>query len=233
MSLFALGFAPLVCQADADEKPFAPTAAYRVETIQGFTVLINPEVSEHPDEAAAMRKELDAQLQAIVRVVPAKAVEALRRVRMWIEWEKKPKGAAEFHPSAQWLTNHGYNPEKAGCIELSNARNFVNWSRTAQPWMVLHEMAHAYHNLVLGRDDAAIEAAYQQAVERNIYDSVGYIKGGEKRAYALNNRFEYFAELSEAWFGKNDFFPYTREELKTHDPVGYELMEKSWGASAE
>ena len=30
-------------------------------------------------------------------------------------------------------------------------------------------------------------------------------------------------------FGKNDFFPYTRDELEKHDPVGFALMKKAWG----
>ena len=38
----------------------------------------------------------------------------------------------------------------------------------------------------------------------------------------------YFAELSEAYFGTNDFYPFVRAELKEHDPRGYALMEKAW-----
>ncbi len=40
---------------------------------------------------------------------------------------------------------------------------------------------------------------------------------------------EYFSELTEAYFGKNDFFPFTRDELKQHDPAGFALMEEAWG----
>ena len=32
-----------------------------------------------------------------------------------------------------------------------------------------------------------------------------------------------------AILGKNDFFPFTREELKTHDPTMFDLLEKQWG----
>jgi hypothetical protein len=176
-----------------------------------------------------MRKELDRQLAAIVREMPADRLPALRKVRIWVEWEKQKNGAAEFHPSVEWLTSHGYNPEKAGHIELSNTRHFVEWSRSAQPWMVLHEMAHAYHHLVLGDDYKAIEAAYRHAVDAKLYESVAYCSGGRQRAYALTNSKEYFAELSEAYFGRNDFYPFVRSELKKHDPQGYKLMEQAWG----
>ena len=47
--------------------------------------------------------------------------------------------------------------------------------------------------------------------------------------YALTNAKEYFAELSEAYFGRNDFYPFTRKELEKHDPAGYRLMRETWG----
>jgi hypothetical protein len=207
---------------------FDPTSSYKRESFQGTTILINREVLAHTAEAAEMRKELQSQLTAIARVAPAGPRSALQKVWIWVEWEKK-NGAAEFHPSAEWLKQNGYNPEKAGHIELSNARNFVQWSRDAQPWMLLHEMAHAYHHLVLGENHPDIEAAYKQAVDRKLYESVAYCKGGKQRAYALTNAKEYFAELSEAYFGRNDFYPFTRDDLKRHDPVGFRLMKEIWG----
>ena len=39
---------------------------------------------------------------------------------------------------------------------------------------------------------------------------------------------EYFAELSEAYWGRNDYFPYTRQELKTYDPTGFAVLEQIW-----
>ena len=39
---------------------------------------------------------------------------------------------------------------------------------------------------------------------------------------------EYFAESTEAYFSRNDFFPFTREELKKHDPAMFELLAKLW-----
>ena len=226
----ALVWAALIAgRAFSEDSPFDPTSIYMRESIHGFTILINPEVLVHKREAAAMRKELETQLEAIVREVPARLMPDLQKVWVWVEWEKKKEGAAEFHPSAEWLKENGYNPEKAGHIELLNTRNFVQWSRSAQPWMVLHELAHAYHHLVLGDECKSIEAAYQHAVDKKLYESVAYCGGGKQRAYALTNAKEYFAELSEAYFGKNDFFPFVRSELEQYDPVGFHLMEQIWG----
>ncbi|MGL4460876.1 MAG: hypothetical protein ACRC1K_01895, partial [Planctomycetia bacterium] len=209
-------------------EEFTPTAAYGRSKVEGFEVLVHPELKLHPVEAATAEEELRSQLKTIVRTLPAAAVTELKKVRLWMEWRAKPEGAAEFHPSREWLTENGYNPEKTGAVELSNAVNFVEWSRRAQPCMVLHELAHAYHFLKLGENHAGVEAAYKQAIDRKLYEKVDYIKGGKRLAYARTNAKEYYAELSEAYFGKNDFFPFNRAELKTHDPVGYAIMEATW-----
>ena len=39
---------------------------------------------------------------------------------------------------------------------------------------------------------------------------------------------EYFSELTESYFGINDFYPFVKEELKKYDPIGYECVEKIW-----
>ena len=44
----------------------------------------------------------------------------------------------------------------------------------------------------------------------------------------MTNPQEYFAETTEAFFGKNDFYPFTREELKKHDPKMFALLKKVW-----
>lgn len=214
--------------AHAQAPTVDPTSLYVKDSIHGFTVLVHPDVLAQETDAAQMREELEGQLKRITQVMPAKTLSTLQKVRIWVEWERKKGGAAEFHPSAVWLTNHGYNPEKAGCIELSNTRNFVRWSRGAQPWMVMHELAHSHHNLVLGPKHEGIRAAYRQAVAGKLYDSVAHADGRARKAYAMANAKEYYAELSEAYFGRNDFYPFTRAELETHDPVGYRLMQTTW-----
>ncbi len=50
----------------------------------------------------------------------------------------------------------------------------------------------------------------------------------QQKAYALTNELEYFAELSEAYLGKNDFYPYNRKQLEQYDPDGYAIMKNIW-----
>jgi hypothetical protein len=212
-----------------EKQTYAPTSVYKKESLEGFAILINPEVLSHRKEAINVRKEISSQLRRISRVVPVEPLATLKKVQMWVEWENGDIEAPVFHPSVVWLEENCYNPDKAGGIELSNTGKFIEWSRAEQPWLLMHELSHAYVYLVLGENHKGLEAAYKQAVERKLYDSVPYIKGGKERAYALTNANEYYAELSEAYFGKNDFYPFVHNELKKHDPVGYQLMEETWG----
>ena len=44
----------------------------------------------------------------------------------------------------------------------------------------------------------------------------------------MKNPREFFAELSEAYFGQNDFFPFTREQLRAFDPESFKVIEEAW-----
>ena len=120
------------------------------------------------------------------------------------------------------------SPSKARGVELSNCRNFLAWTH-AQPWMVLHELAHAYHDQVLGFDHAGVKACYDEAMRDKRYESVLHINGRKQRHYACNNPQEYFAEMSEAYFGTNDFYPFTQAELKEAEPETFALLREIWG----
>ena len=53
------------------------------------------------------------------------------------------------------------------------------------------------------------------------------------RAYAMNNVAEYFAELSEAYFGLNDYHPFTRGQLEAHDPEGLRAVAEAWAVDGQ
>ena len=96
---------------------------------------------------------------------------------------------------------------------------------------MFHELAHGFHDEHLedGFNNEKVLAAYRNAMEQGLYDEVLDYKGRTVRAYATTNQMEYFAELSEAYFYRNDFYPFLNAELKQHDPVGYALMVELWG----
>jgi len=182
---------------------------------------------------------LTAHLKEIVRVVPKEAVAHLQKVDLWInpEYPKIPP-RAEYHPDGGWLKANGRNPAMAHCVEITNVRTFEAETRR-MPCFVLHELAHAYHDQILGFDQPDIIAAYDKAVANKSYDKVERSFGDPKRpntferAYGMTNHKEYFAESTEAFFGRNDFFPFTHEELQKHDPVMCELLAKVWGVNSD
>lgn len=168
---------------------------------------------------------LGEKLLEVDQKLPASVLPELKKVPIWLN--KDVRRGACYHPNPKWLEANGRMVEKVRSIELQNIDNFIDWS-DKQPMMVLHELAHAYHHRVHGFNHAGITEAYQKAKASGRYDKVNHISGQQKRAYAMNNEKEYFAELTEAYFGKNDFYPFTREELKKHDPVGYQVVESVW-----
>jgi hypothetical protein len=226
--------------APADRSPDQPLplksvpAGYVRKTLEGWTVLVNQELlaADHGQLAEQTLRVLQDHLFRIRRVIPAAALAHLQRVPIWVERAHPRHPCMCYHVSAQWLRQHDMDPRKAGGVEIANAQNFLTWT-LEQPWMVLHELAHAYHHQVLGFDHPEVRRCYQQAVASHRYDKVLHINGRERRHYALTNEREYFAETTEAYFGRNDFYPFVRAELRQHDPAGYALMEKLWGVASK
>lgn len=201
--------------------------------MEGWTVHVNRDLMI--TQTAATQRALDllsGQLQQIVRCVPRAALAELQKVRLWIspEYPGTPP-RAEYHPDAGWLRRHGRDPAMAKAVEFTNVRIFEQESKR-MPVLALHELAHAYHDRVLGYQHAGIRAVYAKAKAGGGYeqvprrDALGRVF--TDRAYAMTNPQEYFAETTEAFFGTNDFFPFTRSELQQHDPEMFRLLEEIW-----
>ena len=213
----------------ASQSGYEPTSNYAIQNIEGWSVYVNHRLlNEKRKLGSDVLKLTSVKLYDINRVVPKLALKKLQEVMIWLEVESEQVTCACYHPSEQWLSEHEFNPAKAKSVEIGNAVNFLQWSMH-QPSMMLHELAHAYHHQVLGHDNPDIKAAYKQAVESGLYESVLRYNGKQARAYALNNDQEYFAEQTEAYFGTNDFYPFVKAELMQHDPLMYEILKKLWG----
>lgn len=217
-----------ILEVQAALPKYTPTSDYTAREIEGWKVLVNNQLlSEHSDLADNVLKLLKHQLYQITRVVPEGPLKELRRIPIWTEYKAPRHPCMCYHPNRQWLIENDFNPEKERSVEIANAENFLKWTHD-QPWMVMHELAHSYHHCVLGYDHAELNQVYKDAVKSKQYESVLHINGQPRRAYALNNDQEYFAEATEAFFGTNDFYPFVRAELKQHDPNMYQLLKKLW-----
>lgn len=183
---------------------------------------------------------LTKQLEEIVRVVPKPAVEKLKQVPLYFSppYEDRTQ-KAEFHPSAGWLRDNGRDPVMAQAVEFTNIAIFEQES-VRMPNFALHELSHAFHFKFIesGFDNADVNATFERAKASGKYEKVERWFGSGRpnsteKAYALTNAMEYFAESSEAYFTKNDFFPFIKSELREFDLLGYEMIERIWKIEAK
>jgi len=227
--LVALAFAPFGRGVEV-----AKPEVHQECNIEGWTVRVDVRLLAAPNEELGRRamKLLEARLTDIVAVVAPGPLAELRKVPIVLDLTHGELTSMQYHGDVGWVVGHGYARQLAKCVHIPEVARFV-WARHQhiQPWCVLHELAHAYHDQVLGFSDPRIRAAWEHYVASGHGASVLRIDS-EKRVphYALTNEKEFFAEMSEAYFGVNDFFPFTNAELKEAEPEAYALMYEIWGA---
>ncbi|MEX0939530.1 MAG: hypothetical protein WDZ59_16825 [Pirellulales bacterium] len=186
---------------------------------------------DHAQEGALALKMLGNHLQRITILVPEGPLQKLQQAEFWIEHAHPELGAMQYHPSARWLEEHGYDSRLAKKIHVTHAAElFSRQQMTKHPAVILHELAHAYHDQVLGFDDVRIVDAYRQAMDAGSYAEVLLYTGKVVRHYATTNHKEYFAEATEAYFYRNDFYPFVRAELQRHDSQMHDLLVEIWGS---
>ncbi|MEW6071996.1 MAG: hypothetical protein AB1726_05275 [Planctomycetota bacterium] len=229
-----IGVAALLLAAVPQDAALPPEPpAFAVREIEGWTAHVgSAALAEHPAEMETALAHLRWQLHQTAQVLPAAALVAVRALPVWVEHETQT-ACMSFHPARQWLLDHGYSPpEVPSVVEVGNARTFVAWTHE-QPWMVLHELAHGFDFVSIGRGErygeARFDALWQEVVAGGRYEAVRHWAGGEERHYALSNPMEHFAEATEAYFGINDFCPFVRAELREHDPATARAIEERWG----
>ena len=233
-SLAWMMMVPAFAQPAGPEKPVSPPATHRTQTIEGWTLHISQKLlDKQPAETAKALELLRGQLAQIIKVVPPAAAGRLQKVPLWFSpaLYKGTPPRAEYHVSADWLRENHRDPIMEKSVEFTNIAIFERECER-MPVFVLHELAHAFHDQVLGYDNVEVIAAWEQAKKSGSYDNVeqwtGRLKVKGQRAYALTNPMEYFSETSEAFFGKNDFQPFDRAELKKMDPGMEALLERLW-----
>lgn len=211
------------------KPPHSPASAYKDQELLGWSLHVHEDLLADAELWEDVKGELHHQLYRITHILPADKVELLRQVPIWIELRNPYSATCQYHPSRDWLAGNGFLPEKAKAVELSSAQGFLRSSRSGQPFVMLHELAHAYHDQHLGFNHAGILECFNKAKTAGTYDSVLHIGGRRVRAYAMTDQKEYFAEATEAMFGTNDHYPFVRAELKEHDPEAYAVLREVWG----
>ena len=224
----------------ADEPTTRPTPApqpplptsHTVKQVEGWTVRVDDRLLTGDGSALGERavKLLTARLVAIAVVVPEGPLARLREVPIQLDLTHGALRAMQYHPSAGWLTSHGYSEQRAKCVHIPDARAFCSpFENHRQPSAVLHELAHAYHDRVLGFADARVLAAWRRFRDGGKYKAVLTSPGPVREHYGLTDEKEFFAEMTESYLAVNDFYPFVAGELKQAEPEVFELMSQIWG----
>jgi hypothetical protein len=211
-------------------EPARP-ASRTARTVEGWRVLVDDRLLHAPDDAVGTRalRFLDGKLADIKAVVRPDRVEKLQAVTIVLDLTHGGLTSMQYHPSAGWLTSHGYAADLAKCVHLPRAADLPTPRNIReQPWVILHELSHAYHDQILGFDEPRIREAYEKYKKSGRGDKVLRHDGRRVRHYALTDHKEFFAEMTEAYIGSNDFFPFNRAELKESEPEIYELLRDIW-----
>jgi len=232
-------FIPLIALALQPTPASLPLSNYQTQSLSTFTLLTHPDADKDATRYRRVLAALAFDFDNINRAVPSDALTALSAVRIVITPATTARSGFTgrgmcYHESAGWLTANGYDAGREGTVEILNMDDFLTW-RAEQPMMLLHELAHAYH-ATLGFDQADVQKAFDAAKAGGRYSAVHYVLLPEthtKPAYAITNTREYFAELTEAWFGRNDYEPFTHDDLLTFDPQGAAAIDRLWRFSAD
>ena len=214
------------------KKVKAPRFDPVVEDIEGWKVYIEPKLlkGEHAEEGGKALKMLENHLQRISILITGKQLEGMRKVGIWIEHSHPELSNMQYHPGEKWLTSRGYDKRLNKKVHITHASALLSRSQMIKhPAVILHELAHGYHDQILGFDHPKILGAYKKAMAEKLYDEVLLFNGRKVRAYAATDHKEYFAEGVEAYFYRNDFYPFVAAELKLHDPVLYKLLQETFG----
>ena len=234
-TLFALSVTADEPRVKPDVQKEVPAKAHFdpvIENIEGWTVHIDPQLlkGEHAGEGSRALKMLANHLQRIAILVPEDRLKKMQTLEIWIEYHHADLSSMQYHPDAGWLTKRDYDARLAKKFHIPRANALVSRHHMIKhPAVVLHELAHAYHDQILGFDDTRVKAAYDTAMEAGSYEEVLLYTGKTVQHYGATNHKEYFAEATEAYFYRNDFYPFVRAELKQHDPVLHDVLEEIWG----
>ena len=205
--------------------------AHEIREIEGWTVHVDASLleGEHKETGDLALRLLAQRLHDIVLKLPEEPVARMREVPIFLD-RNHPMGNNHYHPGKDWLVERGYDPALTKAVQITHARTLINEAKNPNSSSVmLHELAHAYHDQVLGFDHAEILKLYQEFCDSRKFDRVAHAGGKQMPHYGLTDHKEYFAEMTETFFVGNDYYPFNHYQLyQVHRP-SYELLARVWG----
>jgi dipeptidyl-peptidase-4 len=146
-----------------------------VRDVEGWKVHVEPSLIDgaHREEGSKALTMLANHLQRIKILVPAAPLAKLQTIEIWIEHDHPRLKSMQYHPSRDWLVNHGHDPRLTRKVHVTQARELLSRGQMLKhPAVVLHELAHGYHDQILSFDQPEIIVAYKRAKESGSYTNV-------------------------------------------------------------
>lgn len=213
------------CDDDSSRRPLV----HERHEMAWWTIYVECLVYDTPGLAERIVGYVHEQMELAADLLPHSSIGTLRHTPIWIDVSfNDPENMAIYMEDIQ-------NPGSVDLPYVNGIRVSVDAIEEELEYEVpegfaIHELAHAWHCMAYDPCWSAtrVMSAYAAAMSDDLYDSVAYLYGDDERAYAATDDAEYFAELSEAWFDSNDYFPFNRADVLAHDPVGAKAIEGSW-----
>lgn len=218
-----------------DPKPADPPqpASRTARELEGWTVRVDDRLLEPANQELATRalKFLEAKLVEIKVVVSPERLKELQEVTIVLDLSCGKLKSMQYHPDSGWLKANGFPTDLAKCVHLPRAADVATRRNiNEQPWVILHELAHAFHDQKLSFDEPRLKAAHEKFKQSGHGDATLLYNGKRVKHYALTNQMEFFAEMTESYFGVNDFFPFNRAELQEAEPEIFQLLTEIWSS---
>ena len=240
MTLQNLAFALSLTALMATHSSYADKAETEVELIrikhetreiEGWTVHVDASLlsGEHKETGELALQILAQRLHEIALKLPEEPVAHMKKVPIFLD-RNHPMGNNHYHPGKDWLVERGYDPALHRAVQITHAKTLINEAKNPNSSSVmLHELAHSYHDQVLIFDNPEILAAYQKFSDSRKFDRIASTGGRQKPHYGLTDHKEYFAEMTETFFVGNNYFPFNHYQLYHEHQPSYELMASIWG----
>lgn len=220
----------------AEEKPKKSAPGVRFDpvekAIEGWKVHVDPAMlkGDHAKAGSQALNMLANHLQRINIFMPEKQLKTMQTLEIWIEHHHPTLGNMQYHPDAGWLRRHGHDLRLQKKVHIPRASALLSRQQILKhPAVILHELAHSYHDQILGFDHPKVKEAYDRAMAAGKYKKVLLYTGQTVNHYGRTNEKEFFAEGTEAYFYRNDFYPFVAAELKIYDPFFFNVLKEIWG----
>ena len=140
--------------------------------IEGWKVHVDPALleGERGDAGPRALQMLGNHLQRIKIVVPAEAVKKLQTIEIWIEKSNPRLSSMQYHPSRGGLERNGHDTRLAKKVHITRADQLLSREQMLKhPAVILHELAHGYHDQILGFEHPAVIDAFEAAKSAGTY----------------------------------------------------------------